>query len=193
MEQLSENVVIISGGEPIPEGSEEAIKIALLGSSDLNPMGDGDWQYKFAKGLALITSTEPGKGIIMYKGMKFLVMNCKSWSPRVPVMSYDNVEFIQKISTDLDYAMASDCIFFNFHKKSQAVFPLLEFSNLVGSGKMVVRCSQEYGNYGFVRIMCERLQVPLLPGATTSVLTVLQTMSAFIPKFQELSKLRLPE
>lgn len=195
MEQLTEsgNILVVSGGEPIPPGTEEFIKIALMGSSDMNPSGDGDWQSKFAHGLALVTSSDPGRGIIMYRGMKFLLMNCKSWGPGNPDMSFENEEFVRKLNTDMDYAQGADCIFFNFHKKSQAIFPILEFSNLVTSQKMVVRCSQEYMNYGFVRAMCERLQVPLLPGATTSVLMVLQTMSAYIPKFQELARLRLPE
>lgn len=193
MDQLNQNVAMISGGEPIPVGFEDAIKIALIGSSDMNPAGNGDWQSKFAQGLTLITDTTPGKGIIMYRGMKFLCLNCRSWGNADQRMTYDNPEFVQKLTADLDYCGAADCIFFNFLKKSQSTFPLLEFSSMIQSGKLVVRCPNDYLNYGYVRIMCERYGVPLLPGATTSILTVLQTMQAFIPKFVEVTKLRLPE
>lgn len=193
MEVISDNVVVIGGGEEIPAGYEDFIKIALVGSSDLSPNPSGDWQTKFAQGIAAVTSSDPGRGIIMYRGMKFLIMNCKSWGPSAPIMSYENQEFVQKLTTDLNYANSADCIFFNVHKKSQAIFPLLEFATFSSSGKMVVRCSSEYANYGYIRVMCENLQIPLLPGATTSVLTVVQTMSNFIPKFQEINKYTLPE
>ena len=193
MEQISNSVAIISGGEPIPAGFEDGIKIALMGSSDLNVSSELDWYSKFAQGVALITNTEPGKGIIMYRGMKFLLMSCKSWNPANPVISYDNPEFVTKISMDLHYADAADCIFFNFLKKSTAQMPLTEFCLASHSGKMICRCPNDYVNYGIVRCICERYNIPLLPGAATSVLSVLQTMWAFIPKFQELQKFRLPE
>lgn len=119
MEQISETVAIISGGEPIPAGFEDSIKIALLGSSDLNPMQTNDWQSKFAQGLALITNTEPGKGIIMYRGMKFLILNCKSWNPANPTMDFNNPEFVNKVGYDLEMADAADCIFYNFLKNLQ--------------------------------------------------------------------------
>lgn len=193
MEQISNTVAIISGGEPIPAGFEDGIKIALMGSSDLNVSQELDWYSKFAQGVALITNTDPGKGIIMYRGMKFLLMSCKSWNPSNPIMSYNNPEFITKMSADLDYAAAADCIFFNFLKKSTAQMPLTEFCLVSQSGKVICRCPNDYVNYGVVRCISERYNIPLLPGATTSVLSVLQTMWAFIPKFQEVQRFKLPE
>ena len=192
MEQISETVAIISGGEPIPAGFEDSIKIALLGSSDLNPMQTNDWQSKFAQGLALITNTEPGKGIIMYRGMKFLILNCKSWNPANPTMDFNNPEFVNKVGYDLEMADAADCIFYNFLKKSKALNPMIEFALTASTGKMICRCPIEYQNYAYVRLICERYNIPLLPGATTSVLSVLQTMYAFIPKFQEIQRFQLP-
>lgn len=192
MEQISETVAIISGGEPIPAGFEDSIKIALLGSSDLNPMQTNDWQSKFAQGLVLITNTEPGKGIIMYRGMKFLILNCKSWNPANPTMDFNNPEFVNKVGYDLEMADAADCIFYNFLKKSTALNPMIEFALTARTGKMICRCPIEYQNYAYVRLICERYNIPLLPGATTSVLSVLQTMYAFIPKFQEIQRFQLP-
>ena len=55
--QLSPTVMMISGSEPIPEGTEDYVKIALMGPTDLNPANDS-WQSKFAQGVAAITSTE---------------------------------------------------------------------------------------------------------------------------------------
>ena len=193
MEQISENVVILSGGEPVPPGFEDSFKIALIGSSDIGATQELDWFAKFAQGVASISCTEPGKGIIMYRGMKFLLLSCKSWNPANPTMTYENPEFINKCSADLDYCAVADCIFFNFLKKSTAIMPLLNFSLLSQSQKMIVRCPSDYSNYGYVRFLCERYNIPLLPGATTSVLGVLQTMLAFVPKFRELQKFKLPE
>lgn len=192
MEQLSSNVAMISGAEPIPEGFEDYIKIALMGSSDLNPANQ-PWQEKFAQGVAMITNTEPNRGIVMYRGVKILLLNCQSGQAMNPSLAFDNPEFVTKISADLDYSMAADAIFFNFLKKSQSVVPMVEFSLIVQSGKAVTRCSNEYVNYGLVRTLCERYKSPLLPGATTSVLSVLQSMWSFIPKIQELQKYKLPE
>lgn len=194
MQQISETVFTLEGGEPIPpSGFEDFVKIALMGTSDMGPAQNGDWQSKFAQGVAAITSTEPNKGIIMYRGMKFLLMNCKTMGYSNPMMTYDNPEFVTKISNDLNYSQAADAIFFNFLKSSQSVTPLVEYSLVAGTGKCVVRCPNEYVNYGLVRIIAERYQVPLLPGATTSVLSVLQTMWGFIPAFQEVQKFRMPE
>ena len=192
MEQISPTITVISGTEPIPKGFEDSVKIALMGSSDLNP-GVETWQSKFIQGMASITSTEPGKGIIMYRGMKFLILNCQSGPVQNPVPTFDNPEFVGKISADLTYAEAADAIFYNFLKKSVSQTSLVEFALVVQSGKVVTRSSSDYINYGFVRTLCERYNTPLLPGATTSVLGVLQTMWSFIPKFQEIQKFKLPE
>src|SRR5574344_1363587 len=192
MQQISENISVISNGEPIPTvGVEEYFKIALLGSSDLSPYGVGDWQNKFIQGL--VTITDPTNGILMYKSMKLLLMNCKSMGMNNDSLTYDNPEFIMKASSDLDYAMSSDVVFFNFLKKSTAQVPLLEFSTLSQNGKMIVRCPDEYCMYGYVRFMCERYHIPLLPGSSSTVLTILQTINSFIPKFTELQRFKLPE
>ena len=52
MEQISENVVILSGGEPVPPGFEDSFKIALIGSSDIGATQELDWFAKFAQGVA---------------------------------------------------------------------------------------------------------------------------------------------
>lgn len=192
MEQLSPTVMMISGSEPIPEGTEDFVKIALMGPTDLNPANDS-WQSKFAHGVAAITSTEPGKGIVQFRGTKILLLNCQSSQPQNPQMSFDNPEFVNKLSADLDYSGVADGIFFNFLKKSTGIIAPVEFSLIAQSGKVVTRCSNEYVNYGLIRTLCERFKAPLLPGATTSVLLVLQTMWSYIPKFQEIQKFKLPE
>ena len=187
MEQLSPTVMMISGSEPIPEGTEDFVKIALMGPTDLNPANDS-WQSKFAQGVAAITSTEPGKGIVQFRGTKILLLNCQSSQPQNPQMT-----FVNKLSADLDYSGVADGIFFNFLKKSTGIIAPVEFSLIAQSGKVVTRCSNEYVNYGLIRTLCERYKAPLLPGATTSVLLVLQTMWSYIPKFQEIQKFKLPE
>ena len=116
MQQISNNVIMMAGGEPMPtqlQGGqmEEYLKVSLLGTSDLNPDGSGDWQSKFTQGLGLIT--DPNKGVIMYKNMKFLVMNCKSMGVNNPNPTYDNPEFMNRVSIDFDYAQTSDAIFLN--------------------------------------------------------------------------------
>lgn len=66
MEQISNNVMVLNVGDQIPPGTEDALKILLLGSIDLGPTGEMNWQSKFVAGLA--NAVDPQKGLMnLYK------------------------------------------------------------------------------------------------------------------------------
>lgn len=200
MVNLSDNVVMLEVGDPLPQEAGEYTKILLTGSIDLGNAGSEsggigyyDWITKFAQGV--VSLTDPVNGMLMMRGQKYMLVSTK-YKPVNPTPSYDNPEFVNTISWTLDIAAACDGIFINFLKRSTATWPLILFGILSGSGKCVVRCPMEYCSYGLVRVISERNNIPLLPSSTSGVYSVISTMQAFIPEFQQMkgnSNLSLPE
>lgn len=193
MIQLSDNVIQYFPGEgPGPEAAG-FIKIALVGSDSYEPSGAYDWQGKFAQGLASICDPNSGNGLIMYKNMKFAVLTCKPANPPVnPVLELNNPDAVNKISATIDFCEQADGIFCNFLKKSEATFPIFAFGYLANSGKMVVRCPEEYKNYPLVNMICQRKGIPLYPGRLTNVLTILQGLLT-LPNISKYQQYSLPE
>ena len=175
MIQLSNNVIEYFPGEPLGEEAAGAIKIALIGSDSYEPSGTYDWQGKFAAGLAKIADPVGGTGLIMYKNMKFAILNCKPANPpQNPILDLNNPEAVTKISSSLDFCAAADGIFLNFLKKSKSMMPIFELGYLSQSGKVVVRCPDEYIYQPLVSMVCQRHGIPMFPGQLTNVLTILQ-------------------
>lgn len=190
MQQLAPNLIVLNAGEQFPPGTEDFLKIYLAGTQSIGNGDDTDWQTKFANGL--LTLVTGNNSLIMYKNTKFMLIN-----PKIPVqnpkMTLDNPEFVQKLNWEYDMMGAADAIFVNFLKKSVSPIPLLEFGYALRAGKTVVRCPEEYQHYGMVRLLCEKHQVPLHQSTTGTVLAVLQSMFAYVPRFQEINRLSLPE
>lgn len=191
MEQPKDNVIVLTPGDAIPEGTENSVKILLLGSIDTREDRKFDWAGKFIAGICDIT--DPEKGLIQYQGFNFTLINGTVPSPINGTPNLFNNDFITK--TNWIYQMISECdaIFFNFLKNSVASIPLFWFGYCCSSGKMVVRCSEEYCNYPIVKLSCASKNIPLLPGKVGSVLNALNSIAAFTPKFQEIMKYQMPE
>ena len=184
-------------GEPIPPGSEDAIKILLVGSESIDGQtangqpGTYDWQSKFAQGVASIAN--PNDGLIMFKNAKYLIINSKY----IPVITPDpmipeNAELMNKYNWILDMSNAADIIFCNILKKTTSPIPLMEFGLFVPSQKLVMRCPETYPYFQLVKLICERSQVPLLQSKST-VKDALFSAYSFCKRFQELQKYQLPE
>lgn len=197
MKNISDNVIILEMGEPIPPGSEDAIKILLVGSESIDGQtangqpGTYDWQSKFAQGVASIAN--PNDGLIMFKNAKYLIINSKY----IPVITPDpmipeNAELMNKYNWILDMSNAADIIFCNILKKTTSPIPLMEFGLFVPSQKLVMRCPETYPYFQLVKLICERSQVPLLQSKST-VKDALFSAYSFCKRFQELQKYQLPE
>lgn len=194
MQQISDNLVVLNVGDPIPtQGYEDYIKIALVGSTDLIDGGELDWYSKFIEGMSKITNRMTGINVL--KNMNYLVFNCKTPPIQNGTISPENPEFCKVYSYVADACEVSDGIFVNFLKKSVNPMPLHWFSMFAQSGKMIVRSSVDYGNYGLVNMTCSRYNIPLFPGRMGNVLSILQGFFSFIPKFQEMgnNNYQLPE
>lgn len=197
MKNISDNVIVLEMGEPIPPGSEDAIKILLVGSESIDGQtvngqpGTYDWQSKFAQGVASIAN--PNDGLIMFKNAKYLIINSKY----IPVITPDpmipeNAELMNKYNWILDMSNAADIIFCNILKKTTSPIPLMEFGLFVPSQKLVMRCPETYPYFQLVKLICERSQVPLLQSKST-VKDALFSAYSFCKRFQELQKYQLPE
>ena len=193
MIQLSTNVIEYFPGEIPGEEAAGAVKIALIGSDSYDPSGTYDWQGKFAAGLVKLADPVGGTGLIMYKNMKFAILNCKPANPPAnPALDLGNPEAVMKISGSLDFCAMADGIFLNFLKKSQSVMPIFELGYLCQSGKVVVRCPDEYAYQPLVSMICQRHGVPMYPGQMTNVLTILQGLFT-LPTLQQIQQYPLPE
>ena len=191
MLDISDNVVQYNAGDPLGDIPKDSLKILLLGSEDSGNQVEYDWQSKFAKGVAFLS--DPKTGVLMFKGQKYAILNPKT-PVQNPAPTFDNPEFVKKVSWTLDAINAADAIFINFLAKSSSVMPMVQFSFTAHMQKVVVRAPETYVNYGIVRLMCERYTIPLLPGGKNgNVFTVLQSMYSFLPAFKNIEGIQLPD
>lgn len=197
MKTISDNVIVIEMGEQLPPGTEDAIKILLVGTESVDNIapnsepGTYDWQNKFIQGTASIAN--PQDGLIMFKNAKYVIINAKY----IPVITPDamtpaNQELINKYNWILEMANCSDIIFCNILKKTTSPIPLMEFGLFATSQRLVVRCPETYQYFQVVKLICERSNIPLLQSKST-VKDVIFSAYSFCKKFQELQKYQLPE
>ena len=183
MQQINENLLVLSPGDPYDESYENYLKIYLSGSLDLGGKGIS-WQEKFINGLSKLTTPHPDSPEIPdYSKFKFLVFN-----PLMPVNGEANIgnpEYVQKIQWELGMQQQADVIFCNFLKKSVLVSAISGYLLWAQSGKVVCRCPQECMFYSQVKMISDTYQIPLL-GDTGSVIKVMDTIFQIIPKFNEL-------
>lgn len=190
MEQVSDKILVIGPGEAIPEGTESAIKILLLGSIDTREDHKFDWADKFIKGM--IDITDPQKGILQYQNYNFVIVNGTITIPNMTLNAMDQ-NFVMKMQWTYQTIASVDSIFINFLKKSTSQMPLYWLGVCSSTQKLTVRAPEEYINYGVVRLTCQINNIPLISSKTGSVLDALNNIAAFTPKFQELMKYQLPE
>jgi hypothetical protein len=194
MEQLSQNVTVIRYPDPMIMDNKGAIKILLAGSASVGQNDAYDWQNKFIQGLIQLADPTPGSktGIMMFSKLNYIVIDPRTNASN-PAISLDNPEFVQGFSYFLDMVDVADAIFLNFLKRSTAPTGIFDLGYLIRSGKTVVRCPEEYFQSGFVNFLCQRYNVPLLPGRQGTVLSVLQSMFAFCQNIQQQQQYQLPE
>ena len=189
MQQLSNSVTILNVGDPLPLITGDSVKIYLAGSQDLNPTNE-KWQDKVCQ--AMVTLTEGPKAISVFKNKKWIFINPLQAPQMNPQPTLDNPEFINKKTWECEMMSSADGIFLNFLKKSVSPIPLYEFGLLVTTGKLVVRCSEEYFQYSLVNFMCQRHNVPILPNSST-VKDAMWAFFSILPDLQNNSKITLPE
>ena len=189
MIQLGEKVVVISPGDVLPEVTGDVIKIYLAGTEDTNPANE-HWQDKVAQGM--VSLTEGPGAISVFKNKNWIFVNPIMLPQLSPIPNPDNPEWVAKKDWECGMMNAADGIFFNILKKSTSPLVMFNFGMLLGSGKMAVRCSQEYFQYGIVSYMCQRHGIPLLPN-TANVKDAIWALMSICPSMQTNQAISLPE
>lgn len=192
MNQVLDNLLVLGPGEAIPEGAEDSLKLYLAGSVDLSGNEKYMWQDKFIAGMAELVG--PDHGLLMFQKYNYIVFN-PYYVPQNSAPNIMNPEFGMLKQWEFMAMDMADGIFCNFLKRSTSPLPLFNFGYVCRSGKVVVRCPDEYYQYALIRFICQNYNIPLLPGKTGSILSVLQSLFAYCPAFQEAtnSSLQLPE
>lgn len=189
MQQLSQFVTVMSPGDVLPQVTGDVIKIYLAGTEDTNPANE-HWQDKFAQ--AMVSLTEGPGAISVFKNKNWVLINPMSLPQMNPIPNMDNPEWVQKKDWENGMLNAADGIFFNIMKKSMSPIVMFNFGMLLNSGKMAVRCSQEYFQYGIVSYMCARHNVPLLP-SNSNVKDAVWALMSICPSMQQNNNIALPE
>lgn len=182
MQQLSGNIIVLTPGELCPPGCEDAIKLVLLGSIDTRPDQKFDWAGKFCNGL--VELTDPLKGVLQYRGVRFVVYNTTTPPANLQAPpTVDNPEFVSKLNWMFQCLAECDLIFCNFLARSKEMMPMYWLAFCSQSQKMVVRCPDQYCNYGTVQVTCQNFNIPLMPGKVGSVMAIVQAMNSISDVF----------
>ena len=185
MQQINENLIMLSPGDQLQGVATDCLKIYLSGSLDVSGVGI-PWQQKFINGLSKMTVPHPDSpNIPDYSNFKFAVIN--PLGPANGEPSMDNPEFVQKAQWCLQCQGEADVIFCNFLKKSSLLSAIQDFLVWSQSGKVVVRIPQESLFFPTVSIISGRFGIPIV-GDAGSVINVMDTIFNGIPKFQELKQ-----
>ena len=89
------------------------------------------------------------------------LINCIVYNPRRDTCPSGNTEFERQVNWEQDMLEDSDIIFMYIAGTSKSPITLLELGEFLTSGKLIVVCEEDFYRYGNVRIMCERLGIPL--------------------------------
>ena len=189
MIQLSSRVTVLGPGDMLPQVTGDIVKIYLAGTEDLNPANE-HWQDKMVQGM--VTLTEGPGAISVFKNKNWVFFNPCTPPQMSPIPNLDNPEWVAKKDWECGMLNAADGIFFNILKKSTSPLVPFNFGMLLNSQKMVVRCSQEYANYGIVSYMCQRHGIPLLP-VNSNIKDAIWALMSICPSLQQSQQIQLPE
>lgn len=82
------------------------------------------------------------------------------------VQEYDNPQFFQQVSWELNALERADIIVMYFDPKTQSPISLLELGAFNTSGKLYVVCPDGFWRKGNVEIFCDRYNIPFYNNLT---------------------------
>lgn len=193
MDQRKNNLLVLGPMEYPPEGTENSFKIFLGGSIDISGNQQYDWISKFISSCERIFDNEQeGVGIAPYNQFNYILFN-PYYVPQNPAPNIMNQEYTAYKSWEMDAMDMSTGIFINFLKRSTSALPLFTFGYACQSGRLIVRCPDEYFQSALIRLCCNKMGIPFLPGKVSGILNVIQSFFSFIEGFQQANKYALPE
>lgn len=148
-----EEFQVVQAPEMLPSPKTRLTKkVFLAGTID---MGNSEnWQEKVIQKLK-----EKGKGMF---STPYHIYNPRrddwdeSW-----VQTFDNPQFFQQVTWELDAMEKADYIIMNFLPDSKSPITLLELGLMAKSGKLHVVCPDEFYRSGNVHIVCNKYNIPL--------------------------------
>lgn len=75
--------------------------------------------------------------------------------------TFDNPQFFQQVTWELDALKKADIIVFNFLKDSKSPITFLELGLYAASGKVMVCCPKGFYRRGNVEIVCNQFDIPM--------------------------------
>ena len=190
MEQINENLVVLSAPEPFdPEQMKDFLSIYLIGT--VSGSEGVTWQQKFINGLAKVLNPGDPNYNKDITGLKFCIIN-GHYIPTPGPITLENAEFVEKTQWNLGILKNVDSVFCNFLRRSKSKAALDGFLMAAMTGKLVTRCPQDYIGFPKISVITRTLELPLL-GETDTVNEVLETLFQTIPKFKEQLELSLRE
>ena len=128
-------------------------KVFLAGTID---MGNSEnWQEKLINKLK-----EQTKGALFAKSYHIYNPRRTDWDSSW-VQTFENPQFFQQVTWELDAMEKADYIIMNFLPDSKSPITLLELGLFAESGKLFVICPDEYYRSGNVQIVCNKYNIPL--------------------------------
>ena len=128
-------------------------KVFLAGTID---MGNSEnWQEKLINKLK-----EQTKGVLFAKSYHIYNPRRTDWDSSW-VQTFENPQFFQQVTWELDAMEKADYIIMNFLPDSKSPITLLELGLFAESGKLFVICPDEYYRSGNVQIVCNKYNIPL--------------------------------
>ena len=128
-------------------------KVFLAGTID---MGNSEnWQEKLINKLK-----EQTKGALFAKSYHIYNPRRTDWDSSW-VQTFENPQFFQQVTWELDAMEKADYIIMNFLPDSKSPITLLELGLFAESGKLFVICPDEFYRSGNVQIICNKFNIPL--------------------------------
>ncbi len=128
-------------------------KVFLAGTID---MGNSEnWQEKLINKLK-----EQTKGVLFAKSYHIYNPRRTDWDASW-VQTFENPQFFQQVTWELDAMEKADYIVMNFLPDSKSPITLLELGLFAESGKLFVICPDEFYRSGNVQIVCNKYNIPL--------------------------------
>lgn len=128
-------------------------KVFLAGTID---MGNSEnWQEKFIQKLK--EQTENG---FFQKSYHIYNPRREDWDEKW-VQTFENPQFFQQVTWELDAMEKADYIIMNFLPDSKSPITLMELGLFAKSGKLYVICPDEFYRSGNVQIVCNKYNIPL--------------------------------
>ena len=128
------------------DSNDTSFKVFLAGTIDMG--NSEDWQK---------TVEDKYKNSVK---ISFLNPRRKTWNNNLEQV-FENPEFFQQVTWELDALEKSDLIIMNFLENSKSPITFLELGLFAKSKKLFIACPKNFYRRGNIEIICNKYSIPL--------------------------------